>query len=123
MAGKYAESDGKTKKIWHVDRLWKLAEDIEPVKIPIEDIVGVDAVTWFSEEQRPTVRSVAQHAKRIYEADLSYPPLLTEDKKVFDGMHRIARHLLLGHSHLEVKIFPENPPPDEVVDLPPKDEG
>ncbi|MGV3526629.1 MAG: chromosome partitioning protein ParB [Candidatus Sericytochromatia bacterium] len=115
MPGRYAESDGQTRRVWDVERLWRLAEDLEPREIPLEEIVGLDSVTWFSEGgDQPTIRSIAAHARRILQADLSYPPLLTEDNRVFDGMHRIARSLMEGHSTIVVKKFLRNPPPDHV---------
>lgn len=120
MSGRYAESDGQTRHIWEVARIWQLAEALETVEIDIEEIVGLDAVTWFSAGgDQPTVRSIAGHARRILQADLSYPPILTADKRVFDGMHRIARHLMEGQSRIKVKIFAQNPPPDQIETLAP----
>lgn len=111
----YAESDGRTRRVWYVERIWRLAEDLKTLEIPLENIVGLDSVTWFHEGgDRPTVRSVAAHARRIIEADTSYPPILTEDWRVFDGMHRIARHLMDGRDSIVVKRFSRNPDPDIV---------
>ena len=119
MAGRYAESDGKHRKIWEVARLWQLAETLEPITIPLEEIVGLDQVTWFSESQRPTTRAIAEHARRIMAADSSYPPILTEDRRVFDGMHRIAKALMTGQQTIVVKQFLVNPAPDQIEEISP----
>lgn len=113
--GIYAQSDATQRHEWDVERIWRLAEDLPVIEIPIESIVGLDAVTWFSETQLPTIRAIVGHAARMRDADLSYPPILTADGRVFDGMHRIARHLLDGHSQIRVKRFAQNPPPDRVI--------
>ena len=115
MPGTYSEGGGGLRHEWDVERLWALAEALPVITIPIEQITGVDKVTWFGPNHPPTVRSVAMHAKRIQEWDLSYPPILTEDWRVFDGMHRIARMLLDGHETVRVKRFEVNPTPDRVI--------
>lgn len=116
MAGFYAEADETQKHIWHIERIWKLAESLEIIEISIEDIEGLDSVTWFAKDgDQPTVRSIAKHAQRIFEADLSYPPILTARNRVFDGMHRIARHLMEGKTTIQVKRFAQDPEPDEIV--------
>lgn len=121
MRGSYAESDGKTRHVWDVERIWELANALDIQDISIEEIVGLDSVTWFSPTgDQPTIRSIAAHARRIFEADLSYPPILTEDNRVFDGMHRIARHLMDGNARIQVKKFAKNPPPDRIEQLNPE---
>ncbi len=117
MTAVYIESDDTQKHIWKIERIWALAEHLDIIEIPIESIVGIDAVTWFSEEHPPTVRSVADHARRIQEADLSFPPILTARNRVFDGMHRIAKHLMLGKKTIRVKRFDKDPVPDQKIKL------
>jgi uridine phosphorylase len=113
MKRRYAQGNDELRHIWDVERIWKLAEELEEIEIDIAEIVGLDSVTWFHEGgDSPTVRSVAAHAKRIMQADTGYQPILTEDFRVFDGMHRIARHLLDGKKKILVKKFVKNPEPD-----------
>ena len=122
MAGTYAQGGGGIRHEWDVERLWALAEDLPTIEIPIEKIWGLDQVTWFGPDHQPTVRSVATHAKRILNCDLSYPAILTEDWRVFDGMHRIARQLLDGCETIKVKRFEVNPPPDRIITYEPTQE-
>ena len=117
MTQLYCQSDDKTKHVWKIDRIWELAKSLETIEINIEDIIGLDSVTWFSNQNEATIRSIANHAQRIYEADLSYPPILTEDNRVFDGMHRIAKHLIDKKETILVKKFLKNPEPDEIIQL------
>ena len=117
MKRRYVEGNDDLRHIWDVERIWKLAEELEPIEIPIDKIVGIDSVTWFHDGgDQPTVRSIAAHAKRIVEADTTYPAILTEDFRVFDGMHRIAKHLMEGKEKILVKVFSKNPEPDIIQD-------
>lgn len=43
--------------------------------------------------------------------------ILTSDYRVFDGMHRIAKQIMLGEETIKVKRFRENPEADEVIEL------
>lgn len=115
---RYGETDQFTQKYWYVERLWELSKDLPTLDIAIEDINGPDEVTWFSlEGPLPTCREVAKHCRRINEVDQSYPILLTQDFRVFDGMHRIARAIMDGKTHIKAKRFVQNPEPDECFDL------
>jgi hypothetical protein len=60
----------------------------------------------------PTVRNVVEHARRMLEADLSYPVILGHDGRVMDGMHRIARALLEGQAEISAVRFPSPVEPD-----------
>jgi hypothetical protein len=118
MGGRYAETGGGVRREWDVERIWALARELPVEEIPVEQIVGLDQITWFSPDgDRPTVRSVAAHARRILACDLSYPVILTEDGRVFDGMHRVARHLVEGRETIRVQRFPTNPEPDRVIPI------
>lgn len=115
--GIYAETGGGIRREWDVARIWALAAALPIEEIPVEDIVGIDQVTWYGPTDPPTIRSIAIHARRIMACDLSYPVILTEDGRVFDGMHRVARHLADGRATIRVQRFPVNPAPDRVIHL------
>jgi hypothetical protein len=117
MAGKFTQINNGIKKVWDVERIWQLAEQLPVEEVEIESIKGIDEVTWFSPELQPTFRNVVEHCRRIINCELSYPAILTEDNCVFDGMHRIAHQMLNGKTTIKVKRFKQNPEPDEVTDL------
>ncbi|MGI8470506.1 MAG: chromosome partitioning protein ParB [Pyrinomonadaceae bacterium] len=94
--------------------MWQLAENL-PVKfVPIENIAELDRDCWFDDEKPPTCRTVAAHAKRIYEADLSFPIILSAEGYLMDGGHRIAKAWLLGLKEIQAVQFEINPQPDEI---------
>ncbi len=113
--GKYTQINDGVKRVWDVERIWKLAEELPEIEIPIEEINGLDEVTWFSPDTLPTVRTITDHCNRINNCDLDYAIILTETNCVFDGMHRLARQFLDGKTRVLVKKFDVNPEPDETT--------
>lgn len=50
----------------------------------------------------------------IKEADLTYPIILSPEGRVMDGMHRVARALLQGQTHIMSIRLHAMPEPDYV---------
>jgi hypothetical protein len=59
---------------------------------------------------RPTCRAVAEHARDIYQADLSSPIILSPSGEVLDGWHRICKAFLLEMQELEAVQLQSLPP-------------
>ena len=66
---------------------------------------------WF-DDQVPTCRQVAEHAKKISEADLSFPVILSSDGRLMDGGHRIAKAWIAGEKEILAVQFSQDPEPD-----------
>lgn len=108
---------------WDVDRLIELSSGLQPRQVPLTQIRELDEAYWFGgEEERPTCRAVAEHARLIQETDLSYPIILSAEGRVMDGMHRVAKAYINGHERIEAVQFHVTPEPDyvgmEVEELP-----
>jgi ParB-like chromosome segregation protein Spo0J len=113
--------DGEPLRIWEVPRLWELARDLPVKKVPLSSLTDLERVGWHGQERhwgRLTCREVADHARRIYEADLDQPILLSAEGHLLDGFHRLAKAYLLGVAEISAVQFPENPEPDRVRPLP-----
>jgi len=113
--------DGNPMKIWDVPKLWELARELPMLSVEIETLGELDRVAWYGADQhagRLTVRQVVEHAKRIDQADLSQPILLSAEGKMLDGFHRLAKALKLGLTHLPAKRFTVDPAPIRTVDMP-----
>jgi hypothetical protein len=105
-----------TLSVWHIERLRQLANGLPSQRVSLASLRDLDENLWFSTYgETPTCRAVAVHARRIYEADLNYPVLLSPGGEVLDGMHRVARAWLLGMTEILAVQFTEMPPPDEVI--------
>ena len=103
--------------VWYTERLWALAHDLPVRTVAIEDVPELDQDCWFGSAHVPTCRAVAQHAQRIWDADLSYPIILAADGRLMDGGHRLAKALLQGKTEVRAVRFVVDPEPDYVVPL------
>lgn len=102
--------------VYNVERLWLLARELPVQTIPLSQVESeLDyPYCWFKTGQ-PTPRAVASHARLIYEADFSYPIILSSKGTVMDGIHRIAKAWLLGMTTIEAAQFIQDPAPDAIL--------
>jgi hypothetical protein len=112
----YIDDDGM-KRSWYTERLWELAKALPVKTVEIASIPAFDEVTWFGYD-KPTCRRVADHAKRINQAVLDHPIILSAEGYVMDGMHRICKAHLLEMTTIQAVQFSVNPDPDECVKEP-----
>jgi hypothetical protein len=99
---------------WWTERLWAAAADLPVEVVPIDAIAEFDMDCWFG-GKGPTCRVVAEHARRIQDADLSHPVILSADGGLMDGGHRIAKAYLLGETTVKARRFVTDPEPDWIV--------
>ena len=91
-----------------------LAKELPVVAVPLSAIGELDTPYWFDHGYVPTCRSIAEHARLINEADLTFPIILSSDGRVMDGMHRAAKAVMEGLSSIPAKRFAQDPEPDYV---------
>jgi hypothetical protein len=99
---------------WLTEKLWAAAAQLPSKRVKLKDIREFDRDCWFGERHAPTIRDVAEHARRIDEADLSYPIILGSDGRLLDGGHRLAKAYLRGDIDVLAVQFEEDPEPDWV---------
>lgn len=98
---------------WDVRRLIDLSRGLTPQPVALSSIVELDEVFWFENDREPpTCRNVIKHIQLVNAADLAYPIILCSEGRVMDGMHRIAKAILLGQSHIMAIRFDTTPEPD-----------
>jgi hypothetical protein len=100
---------------WSVDRLRALSTGISAKEVPLDSIYEFDTVYWFDDQYQPTCREVVRHLSRIQSVDLADPIILSADGHVMDGMHRVAKASLQGHSHIKAVQFIQDPDPDDAL--------
>jgi len=98
---------------WDVDHLVSLSGHLSRKLIPLAQIRELDEAC-FGEDERATWRAMIEHVRLIDEADLSFPVILSSNGAVMDGMHRIAKAVRQGRTHIEAVQFDEDPEPDHV---------
>ena len=101
-------------RAWDVDRLVALTESLPVIQVPLAAIREFDETYWYDHGYAPTCRSVAEHARLINQADLSFPIILSADGRVMDGMHRVAKALIENIDNLPAKRFVQDPAPDHI---------
>ena len=98
---------------WDVDRLIDLSRDLPVSEVALTSIGEIDSAYWFiGNDHAPTVRVLVEHMRLVLDVDPSYPIILGADGRVMDGMHRIARALLVGESTIRAVQFEVQPEPD-----------
>lgn len=102
-------------RAWDVDRLVSLSCGLEPRKVRLEDIAELDEPFHLAGSgEIPTCRQIAEHARLIGEADLSFPIIMSSNRRVMDGLHRILKALNAGMETIDAVIFEPDPEPDYV---------
>lgn len=114
MAQKHSRLTANGRYVWYTERLWELTHNLPVKSVLIESIAEFDRNCWFAADKPPSCRAVAKHAKKIYEADLSYPIILSAEGFLMDGGHRLAKAWLLGLKEIRAVQFETNPEPDEI---------
>ncbi len=99
---------------WDVLKLIELSKDFEIVQVPLSEIRELKETYWFGLGAPPISEDIAQHAKQIYEADISYPIILCPEGRVMDGMHRVCKAFLEAHVTISAVRFSELHEPDHV---------
>ncbi|MDQ3622264.1 MAG: hypothetical protein M3463_07225 [Verrucomicrobiota bacterium] len=99
--------------IWDVDRLIRLTREFPRIQVPLTAIREFDEPFWFSNgDPPPTCRAVMEHARLIEAVDLSFPIILSSERRVMDGMHRVAKAAMQGHVTIDALQFKEDPEPE-----------
>jgi hypothetical protein len=115
MAHKHSRLTDAGRLVWFVERLWYLARELPVRQVPIDQIAEFDQNCWFDPTALPTCRVVTQHARRIFEADLRYPIILSAEGYLMDGGHRVAKADLLDMQTIAAVQFPLDPEPDYIL--------
>jgi len=98
---------------WDVDKLVQKSKGFPQISIPLAQIKELDENFWYQGNDKvPTCRSFVDHMKLVQETDLKYPIILSQNGRVMDGMHRVAKALLLGQKEIRAVQFTKDPEPD-----------
>jgi hypothetical protein len=102
--------------VWHLERIWEATKDLPAFDVEIESLKHLDAVCWFDDGFKATLRNVVEHFVRMECVNTEYPIILDPEGQLFDGAHRVAKALANGQTTIKAVRMIEVPPPDEIVD-------
>ena len=109
----YIDFVGAEEHFWRNETLWEAASS-EPI-----EQVSLDALPWHDDGcntlgSPPTWGALAEHCKRVWDADMNHPIICGPTGDIVDGMHRIIRTYIEGRRTIACVTLREMPPPDEV---------
>jgi hypothetical protein len=88
---------------------------VQPQKVRLSEITELDeAFCLEGSDEVPTYRQIAEDVRLIEEADLRFPIIMSSDRRVMDGMHRVLKALNAGMETIDAVIFEQDPEPDYV---------
>ena len=102
---------GADTHVWDVNRLLRQNTALPVISIALQHIAEVEQAYWFA-DTHPTIAEIIEHMRLVEAADLAYPILIDAEGKLMDGMHRVAKALLVGHTHIHAQQLPHTPAPD-----------
>jgi hypothetical protein len=115
----YSEIHGKEEWIWNVPMLWAaaakaVASGAARIQFrPLRELPRFEALSW---SKGPiTEEELDEHLERIRIADLELPIILSANGDIMDGLHRLAKAILMHHESIKVIQFSMTPPPDQKV--------
>lgn len=109
---KHYEGDGGFTyqgKHWTNATLYDATKRLKPFNIPLRGI-RMDYQPWGL----GNVQSFCYHVKRVEDADMKYPIILTPDGTIADGWHRIAKAILEDRKNIKAVRLLVMPEPDEI---------
>jgi hypothetical protein len=102
---------GEDTHVWDVNRLLRLHANVPTQAVALSQIAEIQQAYWFP-NTHPSTADIVEHMRLVEAADLAYPILMDAEGKLMDGMHRVAKALLAGHSHIHAQLLPQTPAPD-----------
>ena len=102
---------GEDTHVWDVNRLLRVHANVPTQAVALSQIAEIQQAYWFP-NTHPSTADIVEHMRLVEAADLAYPILMDAEGKLMDGMHRVAKALLAGHSHIHAQLLPQTPAPD-----------
>ena len=102
---------GEDTHVWDVNRLLRLHANVPTQAVALSQIAEIQQAYWFP-NTHPSTADIVEHMRLVEAADLAYPILMDAEGKLMDGMHRVAKALLAGHTHIHAQQLSHTPAPD-----------
>ena len=99
-------------RTWKLDNIWKLSDSLEPRQILVSDLWDTrykNAWCWQHENEEINNLFFLHHMRRVLNADLSYPIILSEENLIFDGVHRLMKAKFLSLTYITYVQFEKDP--------------
>lgn len=97
---------------WDLYKIWKLSEGLEVKEIEVNQLWDErysKVFCWLDEDEELTNLFFLHHLKRVVSADLDYPIILSEERYILDGVHRLMKAKHLGIKTIKYVQFKKDP--------------
>jgi len=116
--GKFCMMVKGERHTWFIQSLVKASDNLPVIEIELTELDKyLDENAWFHGDNKPTIRALIQHYKRVDQVDLSFPIIMFPEIGILDGLHRVVKAHTLGHSTIKAVILDELPKPDFIGDF------
>lgn len=102
------------KRQWNLQNIWKQTENFEVQQIKVSDLWDTrykNAWCWQHEDETINNLFFLHHMRRVLDADLNYPIILSEENLIFDGVHRLVKAKHLDLEYINYVKFSKDPLP------------
>lgn len=86
-------------------------EKLKPFELKVADIFAC-----YEAPNENTLMSFIEHFKRVNEADLSFPIILSPDNVILDGRHRLAKAIIEEKKYIKAMRFDKMPDIGEKIE-------
>ena len=100
------------KRKWDLHKIWKLSESLPTKQIKVSELWDAryaKAWCWQHEDEELNNLFFLHHMRRVLDSDLSYPIILSEEKLIFDGVHRLVKAKHLNLEYIDCVQFEKDP--------------
>lgn len=101
-----------TPRQWNLQDIWKKSENLKTTKVKVSELWDnryKNAWCWQHEGEELNNLFFLHHMRRVLNADLSYPIVLSEEGLIFDGVHRLVKAKHLELEYIECVKFEKDP--------------
>ena len=99
---------------WELKDIWESSKSLKVEKIKVNELWDsryTKAWCWQQEGEEINNLFFLHHMKRVLNADLTYPIVLSEENLIFDGVHRLMKAKHVGLDYIECVRFKKDPDP------------
>lgn len=97
---------------WDLLKIWNATKAFEVKEVSVNQLWDErysKVFCWLDEEEEITNLFFLHHMKRVLKADLDYPIILSEERYILDGVHRLMKAKYLGVEKIKYVQFDKDP--------------
>ncbi len=104
------------KRHWNLKDIWKSSEELTVELMLVSELWDErysKAFCWQLHGEEITNEFFLHHLRRVLDANLDYPIILSEENYILDGVHRLMKCKYLGIEKIKYVKFKKDPKPKQ----------